>query len=854
MDILLAIFRNFISPKTARQKTVQDRFMTTSHLQSNAQLQMAADFVQLTNTNIFLTGKAGTGKTTFLRQLRQLTWKRLVVVAPTGVAAINAGGVTIHSFFQLPFGPQLPESAKRVADGENSFDKSRAAQFQRYTREKIRLIKSIDLLVIDEISMVRADLLDAIDAVLRRFRHRNKAFGGVQLLMIGDMQQLAPIAKEEEWNLLKPYYPTVYFFNSLALQKAGYICIELTQVFRQQDQHFITLLNKIRDNKADQETIGALNERYLPEKAAAQPPGYITLTTHNHQADRINQHHLEQIKKPLLQYEATVRDDFPEYMFPAEQKLSLKIGAQVMFIKNDPSPEKLFFNGKIGQLVGVEDEKLVVKCQDEVIEVEQLTWNNYRYKLNEETQQVDENIIGSFTQYPLKLAWAITIHKSQGLTFDRMIIDANAAFAHGQVYVALSRCTSLEGIILSTPLKSEAIKMDSNIAGFNQKSKELSPDRKKLLEARQLYEQSLVHEVFGFDGFSRILKSIEYVVRENEGSFDADQVQQLKTMRQKLDDELIAIAEKFMKQVVHLQKPDLTLSDNDVLLDRLKRASEFFGPKVEEILQPDILQFETDNKQLRKRIKDQLEQFDEIYKLKLAEIEHFTRGFDAKKLLEERVKTGSVPTKRKALPKKEIVDGNENGKVLKALVQWRNELAKAEGLPYHMIMPRKTILTMSSILPRSTKELETIKGLGKRRISKYGDVLIAIITAALEQKEEEDKPDGEKLKKETKEIKKSSLELTLDMLREGLSAKSIAAQRGLAVSTIESHLAELILRGDLSADEVVEKTKLAVITTYFLDTEDPRLGPAKEVLGDEYSYAELRYVLNELKREGKMQQ
>lgn len=815
---------------------------------------MAADFVQLTNTNIFLTGKAGTGKTTFLRQLRSITWKRLVVVAPTGVAAINAGGVTIHSFFQLPFGPQLPESAKRVGSSENTIDKSQAAQFQRYSREKIRLIKSIDLLVIDEISMVRADLLDAIDAVLRRFRDRNKAFGGVQLLMIGDMQQLAPIAKDEEWNLLKPFYPTVYFFSSMALQKAGFICIELTQVFRQQDLYFITLLNKIRDNKADQLTIDALNKRFMPEKAAEQPAGYITLTTHNYQADRINQHHLGQIKQPELQYEAIVRDDFPEYMFPAEQHLTLKIGAQVMFIKNDPSPEKLFFNGKIGQLVGVEDEKLMVQCQNEVIEVEQLTWNNYRYKLNEETQQVDETIIGSFTQYPLKLAWAITIHKSQGLTFDRMIIDANAAFAHGQVYVALSRCTSLEGIILSTPLKSEAIKMDGNIAGFNQKSKELHPDSRKLLEARQNYELSLVKEVFGFDGFSRILRSIERVVRENESSFDDHEIQQLKQMHEKLDGELTAIAEKFMKQLVQLQKTDLTLSENGIACERLKKAAAYFLPKVEEILLPDLLQLETDNKQLRKRVKDQLEQFDELYKIKLAELQHFDQGFDAKKLLEDRVKAGSAPVKRKSPAKKEIVDGDENEKVLKALVQWRNELSKAEGLPYHMIMPRKTILTMAITLPKTIRELETIKGLGKRRIAKYGEALLATIAEALEQKSEPNELDAVKQQKASKEIKKSSVELSLEMLKTGLSPAAIAAERSLALSTIESHLAELILRGDLLADAVVEKTKLAVISAYFLETEDPRLGPAKEVLGDEYSYAELRFVLNELKRDGKMPQ
>lgn len=824
--------------------------MSQSPLQSNEQLQLAADFVQLTNTNIFLTGKAGTGKTTFLRQLKGLTWKRMVVIAPTGVAAINAGGVTIHSFFQLPFGPQIPETHRHSKSQVAGPEKSHSAQFQRFTREKIRLIKSIDLLVIDEISMVRADLLDAIDTVLRRFRDRNKPFGGVQLLMIGDMQQLAPIAKEEEWELLKPYYPSVYFFNSLALQKATYICIELTQVFRQQDERFIALLNKIRDHEADQATIDALNQRFLPHRVAEQPSGYITLTTHNYQADRINQHHLNQLQQPLLQFEATAQGEFPEFMYPAEEKLSLKVGAQVMFIKNDPAVEKRFFNGKIGQLLSVEHDKLAVQCQDEVIEVEPLAWHNYRYSLNEETQQVDEKIIGSFTQYPLKLAWAITIHKSQGLTFDRMIIDANAAFAHGQVYVALSRCTSLEGIILSTPLKADAIKMDGSIAGFNRVSKTLSPDARKLQEARQLYENTLIGEVFGFTGFVRLFKSIGRVVIDQEQSFDQDQIENLKTVNQRLENEIIVIADKFMKQVTMLQKPDVIASDHLILLERLKKAAEFFLPKVEEILHPDILQLDTDNKQLRKRIKDQLDQFEELYKVKLAELKHVLQGFDAKMLLEERVRASLLPARKKTV-KKDFTEGKENRKVLEALIQWRNELAKAEGLPYHMILPRKTILAMASALPHSINEMEAIKGLGKKRLEKYGHTFIELIGQALSNQETAKTENAEQNEVGINEVKKSSIEVSLDLLKEGHTPEEVANKRGLALSTIESHLSILVLQGAVLASELVDAEKMATITAYFIETEDFRLGPAKEVLGDEFSYAELRYVLNELKREGK---
>lgn len=397
------------------------------------QLKLALDFVETTGKNIFLTGKAGTGKTTFLHNLKKSTSKRMVVVAPTGVAAIGAGGVTIHSFFQLSFGPQLPE---------NLYKKGEVSGLQRFNKTKINIIKSLDLLVIDEISMVRADLLDGIDRVLRRFKNRYKPFGGVQLLMIGDLQQLAPIAKDNEWAILQEFYESVFFFSSKALQQTNFVSIELSEIFRQSDQYFINLLNKVRNNELDTNSINELNKRYIPNFNPNDKDGYITLTTHNHQAKSINDAKLNALKTEAKTFEATVKGNFPEHSYPTDYNLTLKVGAQVMFVKNDPTYEKQFFNGKIGTLEDIDDEGLYVQCPDDPspILVTPLTWENTRYTLDRNTKMIKEETTGSFTQYPLKLAWAITIHKSQGLTFDRAIIDAQAAFTHGQVYVALSRC------------------------------------------------------------------------------------------------------------------------------------------------------------------------------------------------------------------------------------------------------------------------------------------------------------------------------------------------------------------------------------------------------------------------------
>ncbi|WP_349832861.1 ATP-dependent DNA helicase, partial [Bacteroides fragilis] len=448
-------------------------------MEENHEIELAWQVIENTGTHLFLTGKAGTGKTTFLRRLKELTPKRMVVVAPTGIAAINAGGVTIHSFFQLNFAPYIPESTFNSAQ----------QGFHKFGKEKINIIRSMDLLVIDEISMVRADQLDAIDAVLRRYRDRSKPFGGVQLLMIGDLQQLAPVVKEEDWSLLSSYYDTAFFFGSHSLKETEYITIELKKVYRQSDTEFVGLLNKIREKEADDAVLEELNKRYLPGFRPREEEGYIRLTTHNYQAQQYNDRQLLSLSGRAFSFQAKVEGTFPESAYPADEMLTVKEGAQIMFIKNDSSGEHRYYNGMIGLVTAVSKDGIRVKgngeSQDFLLETEE--WTNSKYSLNPQTKEITEEVEGTFRQYPIRLAWAITIHKSQGLTFERAIIDANASFAHGQVYVALSRCKSLQGLVLSSPLRRESIISDDTIDEFTRNAGEMTPDKHKLALLRQHY-------------------------------------------------------------------------------------------------------------------------------------------------------------------------------------------------------------------------------------------------------------------------------------------------------------------------------------------------------------------------------
>ena len=562
-------------------------------MEQNQELRTAWDFVENTGRSIFLTGKAGTGKTTFLKKVMAGSRKRPIVVAPTGVAAINAGGVTIHSFFQLPFSPYVPG-----AKVESKFD---------FSKEKRKIIASMDLLIIDEISMVRADLLDAIDAVLRRFREHGQPFGGVQLLMIGDLAQLTPVVTPEDERILKPYYDTPYFFGSKALQQIDYVTIQLEHVYRQQDASFINILNEVRHGHPSQEVLGKLNSRVLLSPKLGDMA--IRLTTHNNLANYYNESELQKLSGPAYTYRAEIKGTFPDYSYPTAEALVLKEGAQVMFVKNDPSGKHLYYNGRIGRVMEASEKRLTVYCEgdSEAIEVEPLEWENTRYTLNEKTREIEAEVMGTFKQLPLRLAWAITIHKSQGLTFDRAIIDANQSFAPGQVYVALSRCRTLEGLLLASPLNERAIINDERVDSYiAQQEYEAERSIQQLPVLKQEYERYLLLQLFDFRSIYALQETmvrlfVEYFYHSH-ASLKRLHDQAIIDLRQHVLD----VAVKWQQKIQTM--PIEALRDAD-FLDRVRRSAEYFAKQLNDILAKPIelsAKITTQNKQASRRLNNAL--------------------------------------------------------------------------------------------------------------------------------------------------------------------------------------------------------------------------------------------------------
>jgi len=710
-----------------------------NHLSTNPQLELANNLLKYTGTHLFLTGKAGTGKTTFLRNLRQHSPKRMVVVAPTGVAAINAGGVTIHSFFQLSFAPFVPGTKM-------------SKEFFRFNKEKINIIRSLDLLVIDEISMVRADLLDAVDYVLRYFRRKEAPFGGVQLLMIGDMQQLAPVVKDDEWSLLSSYYESPFFFNSQALKQTPYVCVELKTVYRQSDEVFINILNRIRENKIDNDLLQELNKRYQPNFNPANEEGYIILTTHNAQAQRINSEKLKKINDKSFIYEAKITGNFPEYSFPTDAKLELKKGTQVMFVKNDPSPDKRYYNGKIGIITQLSDNRIEVQGEGDSspIVVEKLEWANVKYIIDPQTKELKEEEEGVFEQYPLKTAWAITVHKSQGLTFEKAIIDANASFAHGQVYVALSRCKTLEGMVLSSPVTTNSVIRSRDIDTFVQYAEEKEPNDQAFKHLRKTYFAEMLFEQFSYSEIQTLFFTMRRLLDEYFWNLYPELVAQYKQIETTFRSEILQVSEQFRLQLQRLLSETEHPEENSFLQERIKKASVYFSEKTNLILQELLNKtvVDTDNKEIRKKVNDAFLFLKTGVRQKRKTLEVCQTGFSVPAYLNAKAKAAiedeETPKgkKKEKMSKESTKESSSKVSVPKDILHpelyeqlrsWRIRLAQEQNVPVYIVLSQMALIGVANLLPQDSAQLIQISGIGKMTLARYGEEILQMVQQSIRQ-------------------------------------------------------------------------------------------------------------------------
>ncbi len=725
----------------------------------NSIAELASKFINNTNKNVFLTGNAGTGKTTFLKYIIKHTFKNAVIVAPTGIAAINAGGVTIHSMFQLPFGTFLPfnqpdhDINSRINTPESLF-----RNFQM-NNVKRKVLQEMELLIIDEVSMLRADILDAIDLVLRSVRHRKQeAFGGVQVLFIGDLLQLPPIVKEEDWTHLKKYYQSAFFFDALALKETNLLHLELDKIYRQADDTFIRVLNNLRNNRVTQEDISLLNQYYKPGFIA--PDNYIQLTTHNSKADTINREALQKLNTRSYFYKAKIDGDFNENNYPVEQNMELKLGAQVMFIKNDTSMEKQYFNGKIGKVIALEAEMVSVFCEEgnKTIELCRHEWENIKYSVNPVSNIIEENVIGTFAQFPLKLAWAITVHKSQGLTFTRAVIDIGKAFAPGQVYVALSRLTSLEGLVLSSRINYDSLKEDEHITAFA-KTKNHPDTLDNILEEESFnfFKQYISH-CFDFSKLEQKLKS-------HLGSYSKEENRSAKqkhlSWAKALNDEfqpLKSHGDKFLnqlKQLMNAQEQDYKAA----MHERIIKANKYFSP----LLKQFSTKIEIQGRSLV--AENNMKQY-------FAELDELDTAF----------------------------------------FKQMQAISKAEAF-------------MNAVVHDFdfTREHIHSNHLDKEKTSEINSA--------------PPKP------RKKKPVKGESQELSYKMYKEGKSPEEISVERGIAPSTVEGHLLYYAGLGLVDTFKFVTKEKYEAIIAIAKTLEPPFANAIKNILGDDYSYGEIRFAL-----------
>jgi hypothetical protein len=760
---------------------------------NNAEFQLAIQYVNQTARPIFLTGRAGTGKTTFLKYIRENSFKKMAVVAPTGVAAINAGGVTMHSFFQLPFGPFLPTATRGWGPEEAGFtDTNSLFRNIRFNAAKRELLQELELLVIDEISMVRADTLDAVDTILRHFRQQPLLpFGGLQVLYIGDLYQLPPVVTDAEKELLKAYYPSPFFFDAQVIRQAAPVYLELKKIYRQKEGRFIEILNNIRNNRASWEDLERLHDNYQPEFIAPKHDNYITLTSHNSKADAINREELAKLRGVAQTFEAAVTGEFSDKAYPAEKSLVLKEGAQIMLIKNDKGEVRRYFNGKIGTIKGMGDDKLTIEFPDEpdVLVLEKETWKNVRFAYNRDKDDIEEEELGSFRQFPIRLAWAITIHKSQGLTFDKAIIDAGASFAPGQVYVALSRMRGLEGLVLRSRIPAHAISTDPRVVFYIE-------DRQREGATEQLQQEQLAYigdTVLKAFQWSRLVEQLQeyctgYAHRKMPGREAA-----VVMARQWLDCGLAQqeVAQKFLKQLEQLL-PGAERDGYRQLAERTAAAAGYFIKQLEvELITP---------------LQEHIGELRGKSKMK-------------KYIQEVQVLKGIVARKKQQVEDAvTIVEGLRNGldatRLLTGLEGERKSREAGAGT------------AGGAAAAGGVGAAHGVGGVPKAAAAQGGTVAAG----------------------SGKAQRGDSNKMSLQLFREGRTIAEIAEQRGLTVSTIEGHLATFIFSGEVDVKELVAAAKVEAILEVVRELGPAQLGPIRGRLGDAYSFAEIRAVVNHHKK------
>ena len=720
--------------------------------------------VNQTNRNIFLTGKAGTGKTTLLHKIINTCYKNTVVVAPTGIAALNAGGVTIHSMFQLPFASFLPTLSNppivnEFLRFENRF--SLRKHFQMH-KNKQQVIRNMELLIVDEVSMLRADVLDAMDYMLQFIRKDKRPFGGVQVLFIGDLLQLPPVVKQEEWEVLKHYYKGMYFFQSEVITQNPLLYVELETIYRQTDKLFISILNHLRENQLTSEDIKQLEKYVQPDFPKKHLKDYITLTTHNAKADAMNQREMSKLTSPLFSYEADIVDDFPEYLYPIEKVIQLKEGTRVMFIKNDISGEHLFFNGKMGTVVSLSEGEITVKLDGgRVINVERYEWENVRYKLNETTKDIEEERLGSFTQYPLRLAWAITIHKSQGLTFEKAILDLASVFASGQAYVAFSRLRSLDGLVLLSSVSANGINNNGEVIGYAENKASEKEVQTACYTGKTEFLQENILNTFQWNTLLE-----EWVLHRNSYSGEIGNKnlykdwasQQLVRVQ-----ELVTVSEKFIKQLKTLFN---NATDVQHIFERVAKGITYFTPLLKQLWyevllvegkianQKKVKQFFTELKELDNSLSETLKK---LFRLEqMIQLAQSDQPFDKEKIHSAKLETlyteltgkinnilkneklfiGEYPLSKDDKPKKEkrstydiTLQLWKEGKTVAEIAKERtlsqatiySHIAKCieqDKIAITEVLPEETINELNTIF-KENEELTTLKSLYEKTEERY---------------------------------------------------------------------------------------------------------------------------------------